>query len=246
MPDYSHYRLNKYEKLWAIGVGCTFCFMAIWLMYRHYFIAFAAAPIGLLYPRRYAKVLCGKRRDKLRQQFKEALQALSSLLSAGRAVENAFMSLENDLVLLIGDSRSDLIMELRAITNRMGNGETLEATLQDFAQRSDLEEVRNFADVITICKRAGGDLVEVVRRTSQLIGEKMEVELEVSVLVSQKKFESRIMMGMPFVFVGVLGFIAGDYMEPLHEGMGLILLTVCLLLLLVCNWWMFRIMDIKL
>jgi tight adherence protein B len=246
MTDYSIYRLSKYEKLWAVSIGCVFCFASIWLMYRHFLIAVAAAPLGLFYPRRYAKVLCGKRRDKLRQQFKEALQALSSLLSAGRSVENAFMSLENDLVLLIGDSRSDLMLELKVIANRMGNGETLEAGLHDFAKRSDLEEVRNFADVITICKKAGGDLVEVVRRTSQLIGEKLEVELEVSVLVSQKKFESRIMMGMPFAFVGILGFLAADYMQPLHQGMGIVLLTVCLLLLLLCGWWMSRIMDIKL
>ncbi len=246
MTDYRIYRLNKFEKLWAIGLGCTFCFVGIWLMYRHSLIALALAPIGLLYPRQYAKALCRRRREKLRLQFKEALQALSSLLSAGRSVENAFMSLENDLVLLIGDAQSDFMTELRVITNRLSNGEPLEAGLQDFARRSDLEEVRNFADVITICKRAGGDLVEVVRRTSQLIGEKLEVELEVSVLVSQKKFESRIMMAMPFAFVGILGFMAADYMQPLHEGMGIIVLTVCLFLLLGCSWWMFRIMDIKL
>jgi tight adherence protein B len=156
------------------------------------------------------------------------------------------MALENDLVLLIGDTRSDLIIELRAIANRLKNGEQLEACLRDFAKRSDLEELKSFADVIGICKRAGGDLVEVVRKTSQLIGEKLEVELEVSVLISQKKFESRIMMGMPFAFVGILGFMAADYMQPLHQGMGIVLLTVCMLLLMGCSWWMSRIMDIKL
>lgn len=246
MTEYRTYQLSSLERIWAICLGCTFCFAAIWVMYRHSFIALAVAPLGLLYPRFYAKILCRKRRDKLRQQFKEALQALSSLLSAGRSVENAFISLENDLILLIGDTESDLLRELRVITNRLNNGEQLEAGLQDFAKRSDLEEVRNFAEVITICKRAGGDLVEVVRRTSQLIGEKLEVELEVSVLISQKKFESRIMMGMPFAFVGILGFMAADYMQPLHEGMGIVLLTVCLLLLMGCSWWMVRIMDIKL
>jgi tight adherence protein B len=246
MTDYGIYRLSAFERAWAIGFGGLFCFSAIWVMYRNPFIALTAVPLGLLYPRIYAKSLCRKRREKLRLQFRDALQALSSLLSAGRSVENAFMSLENDLVLLIGDSQSDLIVELRGIANRLNNGEQLEAVLQDFAKRSDLEEVRNFAEVITICKRAGGDLVEVVRRTSQLIGEKLDVELELSVLVSQKKFESKIMMGMPFAFVGILGFMAADYMQPLHEGMGILLLTVCLLLLTACSWWMMRIMDIRL
>lgn len=246
MIDYSVYHLNKGQRLWAIIQGCSFTYVAVWLMYRHYAAALVIAPLGFMYPRQYAKTLCRKRKEKLRRQFKEALFALSSLLSAGRSVENAFLSLENDLVLLIEDTQSDLILELRAITNRLHNGEPIEAGLRDFANRSDLDEVRSFADVITICKRAGGDLVEVVRRTSQLIGEKLEVQQEVSVLIAQKRFEARIMMGMPFAFVGTLGFIAADYMEPLYQGMGLILLTICLLLLFASSWWMLKIMDIKL
>lgn len=247
MTDYGVYRLNSLQRLWSTVAGCIGCLAAAWLMYRHAAIALAAAPLGLLYPRYYAKALCAKRRDKLRREFKEALLALSSLLSAGRSVENAFLALEQDLALLIGDeTHSDLMKELRTIVNRMRNGEPLEVPLRNFAQRSGLEEVRNFADVVAICKRAGGDLVEVVRNTSQFIGEKLDVELEVSVLIAQKKFESRIMAAMPFGFIGALGFFASDYMRPIHEGIGLLLLTVCLVLLACCCLWMLRIMEIKL
>ncbi|QTH43551.1 type II secretion system F family protein [Cohnella sp. LGH] len=245
MTDYSVYRLNAKEKAWAILLGCSFCFTLIWLLYRHPLIAAFAAPLGLLYPKYYALSLCRRRRDKLRQQFKDALQALTSLLSAGRSVENAFSALESDLVLLIGDSRSDLIRELRAISNRLSNGEQLEVILQDFAERSAVEEVRNFAEAIAICKRAGGDLVEVTRRTSLLIAEKMDVELEVSVLIAQKRFEAKVMMAMPFAFVGILNFLAADYMQPMREGMGIVVMSVCLLLLALCSWWIVRIMDIK-
>jgi len=245
VKDYSMYRLSPKERAWAIVQGCVLCFGAVWVIYRQPIIAGIAAPLGLVYPRFYTRMLCRKRREKLRQQFKDALQALTSLLSAGRSVENAFMALENDLVLLIGETDSDLIKELRAISNRLRNGEQLETALQDFAFRSGLEEVRNFAEAISICKRMGGDLVEVARRTSQLISEKLEVELEVSVLVAQKKFESKLMMGMPFAFVGILGFMAADYMQPMREGMGIVVFTVCLALLTLCCWWMMRIMDIR-
>jgi tight adherence protein B len=246
MTDYSIYRLGTMERFGAICLGGLIGFTVFWLIYRNFIIACIAAPLGLLYPRYYARYLCKKRRDKLRLQFKDALQALTSLLTAGRSVENAFMSLEKDLVLLIGEAQSDLIKELRIIVNRLNNGEQLEAGLQDFAARADLEEARNFAEAITICKRAGGDLVEVVRRTSQLISEKMEVELEVSVLIAQKKFESRLMMAMPFAFVGILGMMAADYMQPMRYGMGLVVMTICLLLLMLCSWWMIKIMEIKL
>lgn len=74
----------------------------------------------------------------------------------------------------------------------------------------------------------------------------MEVEQEVAVLIAQKRFESRLMMGMPFGFVGLLGFFAGDYMQPLRQGGGILVMTICLLMLAGCCLWMQKIMDIHL
>lgn len=247
MTDYGTYELNRLERLWAIAIGAAMSGLAVGLMYGTWILAVLAAPLGLLYPKLYARALCERRKNKLRSQFKEALHALSSLLSAGRSLENAFASLEQELALLLGHGKSDLMKELGMIANRLRNGEPLVAPLLDFAKRSTLPEVRNFADVVTIAKKAGGDMVEVVRHTSQFIGEKLDVELEVSVLVAQKRFESRIMMAMPFVFVGMLGFVAGDYMAPLHQqGAGWLVITLVFAAVLGCCWWMGRIMDIKL
>ncbi|MBW5447084.1 pilus assembly protein TadB [Cohnella sp. CFH 77786] len=245
MTDYDRLELSRSQRIFAIVAGCVACFAAAWLIFRHPVLSAAASPAGLLYPRMLRNRLLIRRRSKLRLQFKEMLQALSSLLSAGRSVENAFLSLESDLALLVADTRSDLIRELRALSNRLRNGEPLEPLLQDFARRSGLEEVRSFAEAFAVCKRAGGDLVEIVRRTSQLIAEKMEVELEVTVLVAQKRFESRIMMVMPFAFIGLLGFFAPEYMAPLRQGIGWLLTAACLLLLGLCCWWMVRIMNIE-
>lgn len=246
MTDYAHYELNRFERAWAVAIGSAACFGAVYLMYGVWIVACLASPLGLLYPKRYAEALCRKRKDKLRQHFKEALHALSSLLSAGRSVENAFASLEREMALLLGTAKSDLMRELGIIANRTRTGEPLEKALADFARRSDLAEVSSFSDVVTIGKRAGGDLVEVVRNASQFIGEKLDAELEVSVLIAQKRFESRIMMAMPFAFVGMLGFVAGDYMAPLHQGFGWLIITAMFFAVLGCCLWMVRIMDIRL
>lgn len=245
MTDYSRYELSRSERMRAVCIGCAGCLVIAWLVFRHPVFSFIAAPAGLLYPRVLRDRLQRKRQMKLRLQFKELLQVLSSLLSAGRSVENAFLSLERELAMLIADPRSDLLREVHVWSNRLRNGEPLEALLQDFAGRSGLEEVRSFADAFSVCKRAGGDMVEIVRRTAGLIGEKLEVELEVSVLLAQKRFESRIMMGMPFAFIGFLGFAAPEYMAPLYQGAGWVLLMLCLLLLGLCCWWMAKIMRIE-
>lgn len=245
MIDYRIYRLSRQQRIGAIAAGGWLGWFAIWTLYDQAIVALLGAAAGWFTPKLLAEHLRRKRQERLRKSFKDMLQALSSLLSAGRSVENAFASLEDDLALLVGDPQADILREIRAIVNRCRNGEPLEAPLADFADRSGLEEARNFAEVFIICKRAGGDLVEVVRRTAGLIGDKMEVEQELGVLMAQKRMESKLMMGMPFVFVGLLGWFSGDYMAGLHQGIGWVLLTACLLALACCCWWMLRIVDIR-
>lgn len=245
MIDYSRYPLNRKQRIGAALFGCAACCAAAWLVCRHPAASAAAAPVGLWYPRLRSAQLRARRANKFRLHFKEMLQSLTSLLAAGRSVENAFLALENELALLLADTRSDLLAELRAMANRLRNGEPLEGLLRDLANRAGLEEVRYFAEAIAVCKRAGGDLVDIARSTSQLLGEKLEVELELSVLMAQKRFESRLLMAMPFALIGFLGFFAPDYMAPLRQGVGWVVLAVCLALLGLVCWWMARIMKIE-
>ena len=245
MTDYNQYMLSRAQWISAIIVGCATCYVAAWVMTREPVVSAVCAAAGLLYPRLYRKRLCARRRNKLRLAFKEMLQVLSSMLSAGRSVENAFLSLESDLALVLADPRSDLLLELRVIANRLRNGEPLEKQLLNLADRSKLEEIRYFSDAIAVCKRAGGDLVDIVRSTSQLLGEKLDVELELSVLMAQKRFESRIMMVMPFALIGMLGWMSPEYLAPLRQGIGWVVLTICMVFLGLICWWMDRIMKVE-
>lgn len=90
-----------------------------------------------------------------------------------------------------------------------------------------------------------GDLVEVVRRASSVIGEKLEIQQEIGVMIAQKRFESRVMFAAPFLFVLFMTMTAGDYMMPLYSGTGMILSTFCLLVLGGCLVWINHIMKIE-
>ncbi|OUM99199.1 MAG: hypothetical protein BAA02_07810 [Paenibacillaceae bacterium ZCTH02-B3] len=245
MPaDYRQYRLTRTQRIAFALAGCNAVFAAAWFVYGHPLAGLLLSPAGLLAPRLAAGALLKRRRERLRREFKDMLQALSALLSAGRSVENAFQALESELKLMMAHSRSDLLREIRIIAARQRNGAPLEEALRDFAVRAGMEEVDRLAEALAVCKKTGGDLVDVVRRTSVWIGEKMEVEMEVAVVTAQKRFEARVMMAMPFVFVGLLQWIAPDYMAYLRHGPGLVVMTVCLLLLAACGLWIKRIMEI--
>lgn len=187
-----------------------------------------------------------RRKERLKLQFKEALYSLTSSLAAGRSLENAFRSTLDDLKLLYPDPRTDILREFQVISYRLDNAEPLEQALRHLAERTQIDEMIQFAEALAACKRAGGDLLEVTKRTSAIIGEKLGTEQEIMVMVAQKRFEARIMMAVPFVFLGFLHAAAPQYLEPLYSGFGYVLLTAALMLLVLCFWLMNKIMSIRL
>jgi tight adherence protein B len=247
LPEYSVYRLSRRQFVGSTAVGALAGFAAVYLFYLSIPAAAAAACLGLLAPKKYREYLRLKRQAKLRLQFKEMLFSLSSSLAAGRSVENAFLASLGDLRLMYPESRSDLMLELEAICHRFSNGDPLEAGLADFSLRSGVDEIRQFADVFITCKRTGGNLIEIIRRTSQIIGEKIEINQEIAVMIASKRFEARIMTGVPFAFMGFLHWTAPDYMAPLYSSaVGYLVITAVLLLLAACSWLMMKIMSIQL
>ncbi|MFB5762845.1 type II secretion system F family protein [Paenibacillus medicaginis] len=245
LQDYTVYRLSAGQRLGCILLSGLVFYGVGFLFYHHWVIAGMASLTGLLVPRYYSRFLLERRKAALSMQFKQALYSLSSSLAAGKSVENGFREAVADMKLLSPDGDHDLIREFSIISAKMEYGQPVEEALQDFARRSELEDIVNFSDVFATCKRTGGDLVEVVRRSSAVIGEKMDIQQEISVMVAQKRFEARVMFAAPFLFVLFMNISAADYMTPLYTGTGRLISTGCLFLLGCCLLWINKIMKIN-
>lgn len=216
------------------------------LFYDHFAIACCFSLTGLLAPRLRSARMVRRRREELSLQFKQALSALSSSLTAGKSVENAFVSVAEDLAPIYPDPATPILVEFRRIHRRLANGDTLERALDDFARRAGTEDISNFAQVFSTCKRSGGNLIEVIRRTSNMIGEKLDMQQEISVLLAQKKFESTILAVAPLAVVALLKMSSPDYLLPLYEeGIGRVVMTLALLLFSSCLYLSNRIMTIQ-
>ncbi|MEC0239408.1 type II secretion system F family protein [Paenibacillus dokdonensis] len=245
LPDYSVYVLSGFQRLMCIAAGAALFLGIGYLFYHQWIIAFLLSFGGLLVPRFWRKYMLERRRMALNLHFKQALYSLSSSLSAGRSVENGFREAIQDLRLLDPDAENDLITELSIICARMEYGEPIEDALHDFSRRACMEDITNFADVFTTCKRTGGDLVEVIRRTSSIIGEKLDIQQEIAVLVAQKKFESKALLAAPILMLVFMNLTSADYMKPMFSGMGMIISTFALLGLIGCLLWIIKMMNIK-
>lgn len=245
LTNYGQYHLSRKQFIVAAIVAALLIYGAVYLFYHSVSLSLAAAVLGIAAPRHRRKSLLAQRKERLKLQFKEALYSLTSSLAAGRSLENAFLSTLDDLKLLYPNPRTELLLEFQIVRFRLDNAEPLEYALHNFADRADIEEITQFVDALAACKRSGGDLLAVMKRTSVIIGEKLEIGQEIAVMVAQKKFEGRIMMAVPFVFLTFLSLAAPDYMAPLYGGIGYLLLTAALALLLLCFWLMAKMMSIR-
>ena len=245
MLNYSVYNLSKSETAMANIIPWGLFFSVGWIFYNNYVASVLLAMLALLYPKIRSRELINKRKEHLQIQFKNALYSLASSLGAGRSVENSFIEAVHDLKMLYPDPKAYIIIEFQIINLKVENGEPIEKSIKDFSDRTQIDDIRNFADVFITCKRTGGSIVEVIRRTSHIIGEKLEIKQEINIMIAQKRFESKILAMLPFLIVALLSFGSSDYMAPLYDKAGVIIMTISLIMLAGCHWLTKWIMDLK-
>jgi tight adherence protein B len=246
VPQYNSYVLSKSERIVALLTGWGLAGITAWVFYKSFWMVLLFLLLGTYYPVYRQRGLLKKKRLQLQLQFKQLMASLSSSLGAGRSVESAFQESLTDLKLLYADPETMMIKELQLILRRLENGETIERALLSFSERAEMDDVRQFADVFVTCKRTGGNLVQVMRRTAAIIQDKLDMSQDIQVALSQKRFESRVLTVAPVLMVAVLGISSPDYLEPMYSGAaGRIIMTVALLVFAGCFALTNKIMDIK-
>lgn len=244
--DYNIYWMTVTERIITVLIAGAFIFTAGYIFYRSIVLSLLLMPLALIYPRFRTKDIIKKRKNELNLQFREALYSIASSLSAGKSIESAFKDAQKELSIQYPDSGTYIIIELAQINRRLEMNETIEEALTDFAARSHLEDILNFADVFTICKRTGGNLVQVVKNTAEIISEKIEVKQEISVLLTEKRLEHMILNLMPIFIVLMLSTSAEEFMAPVfNEVLGRAAMTFSLILFAAAYFISRKIMNIE-
>lgn len=231
--------LTRQQYFFAVLIGSFTSFVACYSFYQSLPISALSCGLGFYAPQWYRKRYYTQLRAQLTLQFKEALYSIRTSLAAGRSVENSFIAAADDLSLIYPLPDTMIRREFAIIRLKLANQEPLERILQNFAQRAMIESITQFVDVFTICKRTGGNLVDVIQQTSQAINDSIDMQQEMEVMIAQKKFEARILLAVPFVMMAFLNVAASDYMATLYSFKGYCLLTGALLVLLLCFRWIY-------
>ena len=214
------------------------------LFYDSYKGIFLFAPIYFIDYKNMKKRRINDRKRRLTIQFKDMMEALVNSLNAGYSLEHAFEDARKDL-LLVYEKDAYILKEIDIILTGLKMNIPLERLLKDFGTRSSIEDIDNFAKVVAVAKRSGGNLIRIIQKTVNSICDKINVEEEIETLITSKKIESKIMMLMPYGILFYLRMANGEFMTPLyHNLIGIAFMTGFLLLIYFSDWWANKIMEI--
>lgn len=181
---------------------------------------------------------------ELTMQFRSMMEALATSLTTGYSLERAFADAKRDLTLIY---QNDAIIfgELDEIINGLKVNIPIEKLLKDFGDRSGVEDIENFANVVAAAKHGGGNLIHIIEKTVKSISDKISAEEEMETMISEKKLEEKIMMIMPYGILLYLRISNEGYLDVLyHNVFGMLLMTVFLAGVYVANIWASKIMEI--
>ena len=244
LPDYRFYSFSIAEFVPVIMLGVIADIILAYIFFRSYKAAIYLIPViipvvAFIYERKQKK-----RINDLRHQFRDGVNAISTALVAGYSVENAIREAAKDMERMYGDGY--ITIEFRAACEGIRNGRTAEDLFGDFARRSAVEDIFNFAEVFAVAKRNGGDMTSVLNICALTIGDKLDTEDEIRVVVAAKKLEGRIMNIIPCLMIVYIGYSSPGFLDILYESFsGRIVMTVCLILYILGIYLSEKITDIE-
>lgn len=203
---------------------------------------------GLLAIRYFLPVLTErlrkKRLDKLKKQFCDFASALTNALASGMNMNDSLQAVYQDLLVQYSED-SYIVQEVGEIINGVNNNIPVETMIEDFGLRSGITDIVNFATVFATCYRTGGNIKSVVRRTTEIISEKIMIASEIETSLTSNKMQANIMNVLPIIIVLIMRFMSPEFSQSFSSVAGVIGLTISVAITVAAYKLGQKIMDIK-
>ncbi|MBR5731130.1 MAG: hypothetical protein IKX89_04230 [Firmicutes bacterium] len=229
------------------AAACCVCFLLGLLFYRSAWAGLIACLASFPLERYYQSFYAEKRREGLLAGFKDALYTISGAVSAGRQMPSAIRLAAKSSKESFG-ADSDICRELLRIDEKYGSTNAdMGQLLLEFAERSGIDEIGQFASVYVTCQRCGGDLELACLKCSELLMDRISLKNETRSLIDQKKLDVALLTAMPVVILLGLNLINYAYVSVLYEtAAGRVVMSLCLLLIASALLWGIKITGMEL
>lgn len=245
--DYRIYLLTETEKRLAAG-SMALALLAIGLIYFKSPLPVLLLPFIMKRGWCIYAASCRKKRQKtLLREFRDFLFSLSASFATGRHMTEAMKEADLALGNIYGE-KGLMSREIRYMLKSIEEtGQSDQKVFSDFAGRTGLEDIQLLAEVYSACRETGGNMAAAVNKAAALLTEKINIEMEIQTMLSQKKLEGTIIAVMPGMMILFLLWISPEYLSPMYGTMaGRLLMVLALGLNGFAYFWMEKMTDVTL
>ncbi|MGB2769825.1 MAG: type II secretion system F family protein [Candidatus Zixiibacteriota bacterium] len=195
----------------------------------------AAASLPYIYVRR--------RRTKRRQEFESLLPETIDMIA--NALKSGF-SLESSLSMVSREIPDPVGIEFAIAFEEQNLGVGLTDALSNMEKRVESEDLGLFTTALTIQKKTGGNLVEILEKIGGTIRERFQLKRQVRVYTAQGRLSGFVLVLLPIVTAVVLLVINPEYLKILLvERAGNFLLGGAIIMQILGIWVIRRIVNIR-
>lgn len=226
--SYFRQDIKKYEYAIALIKATVLVAIIAYLYYESIWAFLILSPLIVQYMRRWEQACILQKKREFRQQFQEAIRLMLASLNVGYSLENAIKETKKDLDILY-NGQTAIQREFNYMIRQIFIQVPMEQILEEWAERVNQEDLRDFVNVFVTARRSGGDILSIIRDSIGQIRDKIEVEREIETLVAAKKYEFKVMSVVPFGIIGYMKISFPEFMEMLYgNAVGIGVMSICL------------------
>ena len=146
-----------------------------------------------------------RRINKFNVNFPDAIDLMVRGLRSGLPITETLGIVSTEIPGPVG-------LEFRAVSDKMKIGRTMEAALQETADRMGTAEFQFFVITLAIQRETGGNLAETLSNLSDVLRKRAQMKLKIRAMSSESKASAYIVGSLPFVVFTLVWLINPTYM----------------------------------
>ncbi|MET3827446.1 tight adherence protein B [Sphingomonas sp. PvP055] len=206
-------RLAMTGKTWTVGqygVATLLAVSGVTLLLAILGLPFLLAllvgvVIGAGVPHKVVGFTIKRRIGKFTAKFPDAIELLVRGLRSGLPITETISVVAQEVDGPVG-------VEFKTITDKMKIGRTMDAALQDTADRLGTPEFQFFCITIAIQRETGGNLAETLANLATVLRMRGQMKLKIRAMSSESKASAYIVGSLPFIVFTLIWIINPPYM----------------------------------
>lgn len=179
------------------------------------------------------------KKKRVEEELLNAIIIMNNAFRSGRSTMQAIEIVANEL-------KGPIKQEFKKMHLEISYGLSLDVVFERFSKRVESEEVSYITSSLSILNKTGGNIIKVFSSIEKMLFNKRKLKQEMKSLTSSARMISKILLFMPFVFVGFIFILNHNYFASLiNTTLGNIILVIIILVYTTYALLVNRVMKVR-